>query len=91
MPADVLTKHTGSGTPLRLPQPATRAALPAGVLTDPTWPVSLCFRMSQESENDKVIEQLQAKVSADLALALTPEPPCDCHKQPKEQHCLQEC
>ena len=77
---------------MRLPQAATRAALPAGVLTVHTWPFSLLWQVSAaESEKDKVIEQLQAKVSADLALALTPEPPCDCHKQPQERHCLQEC
>ena len=45
-------------------QAATRAAVPAGVMTAPTWPVSLCFRMSQGSENLKLIAELQAKADA---------------------------
>ena len=58
-----------------MPQAATRAAPPAGVLTDPTWPVSLLWQVSAAEENDTVIAELRTKVSADLALALAPEPP----------------
>ena len=70
---------------------ATSSHKSAGVLTDPTWPVSLLWQVSSAEEKDTIIAELQTKVSADLALALAPEPPCDCHKQPQERHCLQEC
>ena len=63
--------------------------MPAGVLTKPTCPVSVCFRSSQDSGNTRLIEELQAKVSAELAFALAIVDRTGCRRQPQEHQCLQ--